>query len=75
MSCVNYILIVTADANNKQAIKMFVISKVIRIFLTSFEVKVIGITNAAPRNPADKLINKSESNLGRTKLKLFMYKL
>lgn len=34
-----------------------------------------GIIIAAPKNPADKLISNSENNLGRTTLKLFIYKL
>ena len=34
-----------------------------------------GIIIAAPKNPADKLINKSENNIGRTTPKLFMNKL
>ena len=49
---------------------MLVNNKVKRILPILFE--VIGITNAAPKNPADKLISKSENNLDRTILKLFI---
>lgn len=43
---------------------MFVNNKVKRILPILFE--VIGITNAAPKNPADKLTNKSDNNSNTT---------